>query len=62
MNIPSISSREEILPLFQSLLDEQVTTIDQLKERIVRRDALDTKLSDDYAWRYINQSRWTEDE
>mgnify|MGYP006988472253 FL=1 len=61
MNIPSFSSREEILPLFQALLDEQVTTIDQLKEWIVRRDALDNQLSDDYAWRYIQQSRWTED-
>lgn len=62
MYIPSFSSREEILPQFQALLDEEVTTLPQLKERIARRDALDNQLSDDYAWRYINQSRRTENE
>ena len=62
MQIRSISSREEILPQFQALLDEEVTTLTQLKDRIARRDALDNQLSDDYAWRYINQSRRTEDE
>jgi len=62
MNIPSFSSRDEILPAFQSPLDEEVTTKEQLEARISRRDALDNQLSDDYAWRYINQSRWTENE
>jgi oligoendopeptidase F len=62
MQIPSISSREEILPQFQALLDEEILTLPQLNARIARRDALDNQLSDDYAWRYINQSRRTEDE
>lgn len=62
MQIPSFSSREELLPQFQSLLDEEVTTKEQLEARISRRDVLDNQLSDDYAWRYINQSRWTENE
>lgn len=62
MNIHQFSSREEIVPSYQALLDEEVTTRDQLIARISRRDELDNQLSDDYAWRYINHSRYTDNE
>jgi oligoendopeptidase F len=62
MNITTFSSREEIHPQFQALLDEEVSTLQKLKERIARRDQLDSQLGDDYARRYIQQSRWTENE
>jgi oligoendopeptidase F len=62
MNIPSLSSREAILPEYQKLLDLQVSTKQQLIDRITRKDQLDCQLGDDYAWRYIQQSCFTENE
>lgn len=62
MNILSFSSRETVLPQFQALLDRQVTTLQELKDRIAQRDHLDCQLGDDYAWRYIQHSCFTEDE
>ena len=62
MQIRSISSREEILPQFQDLLDEEILTLPQLNKRIARRDQVDNQLSDDYAWRYIQHSCFTDNE
>lgn len=62
MHIHSFFSREELLPQFQSLLESEVTTLNQLKEWISRRDQLDNQLSDDYAWRYIQHSCYTDND
>jgi oligoendopeptidase F len=61
MNIPSFPSRQAILHEYQALLDAEVTTLQELKDRIAQVDALDCKLGDDYAWRYIQHSCFTED-
>lgn len=61
MNIPSFPSRQAILPEYQNLLDVQVSTKQQLIDWISCRDQLDCKLGDDYAWRYIQHSCYTQD-
>lgn len=62
MNIPSFPSRGSIAPLYQALLDDEVTSKEELIARIAKRDALDCQLGDDYAWRYIQHSRFTDNE
>lgn len=62
MNIPSFPSREAIFPEYQQLLDREISTKQELIDRIARRDQLDCQLGDDYAWRYIQQSCFTDDE
>lgn len=57
-----VSSWEQIKPLFDDLLSRDISGVDDLKKWFLDRSELESVLSEDLAWRYINMTCYTENE
>jgi oligoendopeptidase F len=53
---------EEINPYFDHLLKEEINSVDDLRNWFRKRSELESVISEDFAWRYINMTRYTENE
>jgi oligoendopeptidase F len=49
----------DILPYFQRLLETEITSSENLKQWLLQRSELESFISEDLAWRYINMTRHT---
>jgi oligoendopeptidase F len=54
--------RKNICIQFQTLLDQEIDSVESLLSWILSCDELDTKISQDYAWKYIRQTTNTVDQ
>ncbi|MEJ1237821.1 M3 family oligoendopeptidase [Chryseolinea sp. T2] len=57
-----VSSWEQIKPLFDNLLEREIASVDDLKKWFLDRSELESVLSEDLAWRYINMTCYTEND
>src|SRR6187549_3361825 len=57
-----VSSWEQIKPLFDSLLSRDINSVNDLRKWFVDRSELESVLSEDLAWRYINMTCYTDNE
>lgn len=53
---------EDIKPYFDQLLKEEINTEEELRSWFRKRSELESVISEDFAWRYINMTRYTENE
>lgn len=57
-----VSSWEQIKPLFDDLLSRDINSVDDLRKWFRDRSELESVLSEDLAWRYINMTCYTDNE
>lgn len=57
-----VVSWEQIKPLFDNLLAREISSVDDLKKWFLDRSELESVLSEDLAWRYINMTCYTDNE
>lgn len=57
-----VTSWEEIQPLFDDLLARSINNMEELKAWFADRSELESVLSEDLAWRYINMTCYTDNE
>jgi oligoendopeptidase F len=57
-----LNSWEDIKPYFDQLLDAGFDSVEQLKTWFRQRSELEAIISEDLAWRYINMTRYTDNE
>ncbi|MGC3948757.1 MAG: M3 family oligoendopeptidase [Chryseolinea sp.] len=57
-----VSSWGQIKPLFDDLLVRQISSVDDLEKWFLDRSELESVLSEDLAWRYINMTCYTDNE
>src|SRR5690242_13318106 len=57
-----VSSWEQIKPLFDNLLERDIASVDDLKKWFLDRSELESVLSEDLAWRYINMTCYTDND
>ena len=57
-----VSSWEQIKPLFDNLLEREIASVDDLKKWFLDRSELESVLSEDLAWRYINMTCYTDND
>ncbi|MBX2971211.1 MAG: M3 family oligoendopeptidase [Cyclobacteriaceae bacterium] len=58
----TVTGWEQLKPYFDKLLEREITSIDGLKDWLRDRSELESVISEDFAWRYINMTRFTENE
>ncbi|HEX6226043.1 MAG TPA: M3 family oligoendopeptidase [Chryseolinea sp.] len=57
-----VSSWEDIKPFFDNLLERRIESVDDLRNWFHDRSELESIISEDLAWRYINMTCYTENE
>jgi oligoendopeptidase F len=57
-----LNTWEDIKPYFDQLLEAGVDAVEQLKTWFRQRSELEAVISEDLAWRYINMTRYTDNE
>ncbi len=57
-----IDSWDTIEPYFKDLLDREIGSADELRTWMHDRSELESVISEDIGWRYINMTRWTDNE
>jgi len=57
-----VTTWEDIKPLFDDLLTRDINNVDDLRKWFLDRSELESVLSEDLAWRYINMTCYTENE
>lgn len=58
----TVTGWEQLKPYFDKLLEKEITSVDALKNWLRDRSELESVISEDFAWRYINMTRYTENE
>lgn len=58
----TVTGWDQLKPYFDRLLEREITSIDGLKDWLRDRSELESVISEDFAWRYINMTRFTENE
>lgn len=58
----TITGWEQLKPYFDKLLEREITSVDELRNWLSDRSELESVISEDFAWRYINMTRFTENE
>lgn len=58
----TVKSWDQIKPLFDNLLARTIDNVEQLRKWFVDRSELESVLSEDLAWRYINMTCYTDNE
>lgn len=58
----TITGWEQLKPYFDKLLERKITSVDELRNWLRDRSELESVISEDFAWRYINMTRFTENE
>lgn len=58
----TITGWEQLKPYFDKLLERKITSVDELRNWLSDRSELESVISEDFAWRYINMTRFTENE
>ncbi|MBX2967124.1 MAG: M3 family oligoendopeptidase [Cyclobacteriaceae bacterium] len=58
----TVSGWESLKPYFNQLLNKELTSAEDLKDWFRNRSELESVISEDFAWRYINMTRFTENE
>lgn len=58
----TVTSWDQIKPLFDNLLSRSIGNVEQLRKWFVDRSELESVLSEDLAWRYINMTCYTDNE
>jgi len=53
---------DDIKPYFDQLLKEEINSVEDLRSWFRNRSELEAVISEDFAWRYINMTRYTENE
>ncbi len=57
-----ISNWEALEPYYKDLTERQIDSLDELKQWMRDRSELESVISEDLGWRYINMTRWTDKE
>ena len=57
-----VTSWEDIKPFFDNLLERRIESVDDLRNWFHDRSELESIISEDLAWRYINMTCYTENE
>ncbi len=57
-----VTTWEELKPLFQNLLERKLESVEDLKRWFRDRSELESVISEDFAWRYIKMTCYTENE
>jgi oligoendopeptidase F len=57
-----VNSWDDLQPWFDRLLATEIISAEQLKSWFRQRSELEAVISEDFAWRYINMTRFTENE
>lgn len=58
----TVTGWEQLKPYFDKLLEKEIPSVDALKNWLRDRSELESVISEDFAWRYINMTRYTENE
>ena len=58
----TVTGWEQLKPYFDRLLEKEIPSVDALKNWLRDRSELESVISEDFAWRYINMTRYTENE
>jgi oligoendopeptidase F len=58
----TVTGWEQLKPYFDKLLEREINSVEGLKSWLQDRSELESVISEDFAWRYINMTRFTENE
>lgn len=58
----AIVSWEDLKPYFDQLLDTEIASVDDLRTWFKNRSELEAVIAEDFAWRYINMTCYTDNE
>lgn len=58
----TVAGWEQLKPYFDKLLERDINSVEGLKSWLQDRSELESVISEDFAWRYINMTRYTENE
>lgn len=57
-----VADWETLEPYYRSLLERKIDSADDLKQWMKDRSELEAVISEDLGWKYINMTRWTDNE
>lgn len=57
-----VADWETLEPYYRSLLERKIDSADDLKQWMKDRSELESVISEDLGWKYINMTRWTDNE
>jgi oligoendopeptidase F len=58
----TVTGWEQLKPYFDKLLEKEINSVEGLRSWLRDRSELESVISEDFAWRYINMTRFTENE
>src|SRR5690606_33087467 len=58
----TVTGWEQLKPYFDKLLEKEINSVEGLRSWLQDRSELESVISEDFAWRYINMTRFTENE